>query len=81
MDPKVQSISVFVKFVRPIGYTQNWLLPSPLEELDQNPIFLLEIGPIPFLGLDLIDPGLVVTIYGTWLTGSFLLHPPCSHHK
>ena len=22
---------------------------------DQNPIFLLEIGPIPFLGLDLID--------------------------
>ena len=23
---------------------------------DQNPIFLLEIGPIPFLGLDLIDP-------------------------
>ena len=56
MDPKVQSISVFVKFVRPIGYTQNWLLPSPFEELDQNPIFLLEIGPIPFLGLDLIYP-------------------------
>ena len=23
---------------------------------DQNPMFLLEIGPIPFLGLDLIDP-------------------------
>ena len=23
---------------------------------EQNPIFLLEIGPIPFLGLDLIDP-------------------------
>ena len=23
---------------------------------DLNPIFLLEIGPIPFLGLDLIDP-------------------------
>ena len=23
---------------------------------DQNPIFLIEIGPKPFLGLDLIDP-------------------------
>ena len=23
---------------------------------DQNPIFLLEVIPIPFLGLDLIDP-------------------------
>ena len=26
---------------------------------DHNPIFLLELCPIPFLGLDLIDPRLV----------------------
>ena len=26
---------------------------------DQNSIFFLEVDPIPFLGLDLIDPGLV----------------------
>ena len=37
------------KYLKEVSQFQisNWV---------QNPIFLLEIGPIPFLGLDLIDP-------------------------
>ena len=27
-----------------------------ISNLDQNPIFFLEVIPIPFLGLDIIDP-------------------------
>ena len=33
----------------------KWECPK-VSQVGQNPIFLLELGPIPFLGLDLIDP-------------------------
>ena len=47
-SPKVQSPKVKTK-----GTWADNKIPSATFP---NPIFLLEIGPIPFLGLDLIDP-------------------------
>ena len=39
-----------------VGMVQYLRVSRRCPHLDQDPIFLLEIGPIPFLGLDLIDP-------------------------
>ena len=39
-----------------MGVTQYLRVSRRCPTLDQNSIFLLEVDPIPFLGLDLIDP-------------------------
>ena len=48
-NPKLLGVGM-AQYLRVSRRCPNW---------DQDPIFLLEIGPIPFLGLDLIDPSLV----------------------
>ena len=39
-----------------MGVAQYLMVSRRCPNGDQDPIFLIEIGPIPFLGLDLIDP-------------------------
>ena len=48
-------------YILGVGMAQYLRVSRRCQNLDQDPIFLLEIGPIPFLGLDLIEstPSLV----------------------
>ena len=39
-----------------VGVAQCLKMSRRYPNWDQDPIFLLEIGSIPFVGLDLIDP-------------------------
>ena len=43
-----------------VGVAQYLRVSRRCPTWDQNSIFFLEVDPIPFLGLDLIDPGLVI---------------------